>query len=205
MSLHLVGDSYSKLIPQWHKMTSCLVGDNYSQLIPQWHQMTSCLVGDNYSQLLPQWHQMTLCPAGWQMQPPGTQLTKNDMVDRLPSGTVQHCTERADKMILYPSTKFTRQSVLGKILMCHISRHIQLPHIILTHKDTLQHHTDTQGHLTLVHNDTLHLYTSTPQIPTQHRHLYWTEFWRIRLHKDMIGLWKIDLVYGCVKCRITNN
>ena len=192
MSLHLVGDSYSKLIPQWHKMTSCLVGDNYSQLLPQWHQMT-------------------LCPAGWQMQPPGTQLTKNDMVDRLPSGTVQH------RMTLYWAG-WQNDTVPKYKVYPAVSawENINVPHQ-LTHTAT-SHHTDTQGHLTtsywhtgtpydiiLTHKDPLHLYTSTPQIPSQHRNLYWTEFWRLQLHKDMVGSWKIDLVYGCVKCHITNN
>ena len=175
MTLCLVGDNYSKLIPQWHQMTLCLVGDNHSQLIPQWHQMTSCLVGDIYNQLIPQWHQMTLS-CRWQSQQTDTTVTPNDIVscrmtnattwnqteknhmaDRLPSGTVQHKMTQywaGWQMTPYPSTKFTRQSVLGKILMCHISWHIQLPHIMLTHKDTLQHHTDTQGHLTLLHKHT---------------------------------------------------
>ena len=92
-----------------------------------------------------------------QSQPTDTTVTPNDMADRLPSGTVQHKMTQywaGWQMTLYPSTKFTRQSVLGKILMCHISWHIQLPHIMLTHKDTLQHHTDAQGHLTLVHKHT---------------------------------------------------
>ena len=173
--------------------------------------MTSHLVGDNYSQLIPQWHQVTLCLAGWQMQSPGTKLTKKWHGWQ---AAVRHCTTQNDTVL----SGLTNDTVPQYKVYTAVSawENINVPHQ-LTHTAT-SHHTDTQGHLTtsywhtgtpydiiLTHKDPLHLYTSTPQIPSQHRNLYWTEFWRLQLHKDMVGSWKIDLVYGCVKCHITNN